>query len=1811
MRLRLLTRAVSVAFLLTFASSLAYATVEFAATSSSGPESSTPALLTVNVAPTPTSAPVTVDYAVTGGTATGGGVDYTLASGTLNFAIGVGSQDVSVTVVDDALDETDETVIVTLSNPTGDSLGANTQHTYTINDDDPTPTVEFDLTSSNASEATTPADLAVSLSAASGQTVTVDYAVTGGTATGGGVDYTLAAGTLTFLPGETTHNVSAAIVDDAIDEADETIIVTLSNPTNATLGANTVHTYTINDDDPAPTVEFDSPSSSGLEFVTAVSLPVSLSVASGQTVTVDYAVTGGTATGGGVDYTLTAGTLTFLPGATTENIPVTITDDALSESSETIIVTLSNPANASLGATTDHTYTIFDDESANFVEFALPSSNGPESTAGVSLTVNLSPSSTNTVTVDYAVTGGTATGGGVDYTLTPGTLTFLPGETTHTIPATVVDDALSEADETIIVTLSNPTNAFIGTNGSHTYTINDDDAAPSLQFDLVSSSGLESSTPADLAVSLSGASGQTVTVDYAVTGGTATGGGVDYTLVPGTLTFLPGETTKNVSITIVDDLLDEADESIIVTLSNPTNVTLGARTQHTYVIIDDDPPGAFTVQFDSSASSGSEALTPANLAVSLSGTSGVTVTVDYAAVGGTATDPDDYSLAPGTLTFLPGETTKNIPVTINDDAVDEADETVIVALSNPTNAVLGANSQHTYTIIDNDPPPTVEFFAPSSGGFEFVTPALLSVSLSASSSQTVSVDYAVTGGTATDPDDFSLPAGTLTFLPGETMKNISATIVDDALTEPDETIIVGLSNPVNSILGVTDEHTYTISDDEGETFFQFALSSSSGAESVTTVLLTVNASPTPTAVATVDYAATGGTATVGGVDYTLAPGTLTFLAGEATKDISVTVVDDLSFEDDETIIVTLSNPTGAFLKPPTDHTYTITDDDAEPTVGFASPTSAGPENVTPALLTVNVLPTPGVTVTVDYAVTGGTATDPDDFSLAADTLTFLPGESSKDISVTIVDDVIYEGDETVVVTLSNPTNAVLGTAVTTHTIEEDEVMLTVGFSSPASSGGEPVTPALITVNVSPTPTAAPVTVDYAVTGGTAVSPEDYSLTPDTLTFAIGEASKDISVTIVDDPWAETDETIVIGLSNPTNSVLGQSSHTYTILNDDPTPVGFVNDVESGTAGWGATGLWHIVDTATDPYPEAYSPTHSWWYGRDATGNYDTGAANAGDLISPHIEFPVDGTLAFWSFEQTEANENYDTKKAYVWTDSGGTWDLVYQSLGSPKLAWHQSAVDLAAYAGEQGFVKFEFDTTDRWYNAYRGWYLDDMVLAFIPPTPIPALVDDMESGDDKWNATGLWHIVDSSTNPYGEAASGTHSWWYGLDATGTYNTGAANTGRLESRPFPLPPGTELWFMTWEEVEPTFDAPSGPFDLRRVWISTDGGSTWDPTPLYQSNVAATTGWELVTVDISAYSSPNAMIAFEFDTVDDLFNDYRGWYVDDVSVAPNGFDEDMEAGITDWEADGLWHLVDTGATPTPDPYANANSPTRSWWYGQPSTGNYNTGAPNSGTLDSSVFRVPADQNLAFFSWEQVEAQAAFTYDLRQVLVSDDGGDSWSLFYTSDGAVQDAWHLVLLDFSSYAGKAVRLRFKFDTVDALYNNYRGWYVDDVQLVTGMPPVLSDDFESGAPGWAATGFWHIVESGVDTYGDAHSPTHSWWYGQDLTGDYDNGATNYGSLFSPEFNLPAAATLNFWNWEETENVAGFDLIRIHLWLDGGAEFHTIYVSDGTQQRAWFDVTVDLSAYTSPQAQLEFEFDTVDPIANYYRGWYVDDVTVGE
>src|SRR6185295_2756198 len=115
-----------------------------------------------------------------------------------------------------------------------------------------------------------------------------------------------------------------------------------------------------------------------------------------------------------------------------------------------------------------------DDNGQPAVGFALTASSAPESRYG-GVAVSLSVTSSTPITVDYTVTGGTATGGGTDYSLPNGTLTFDPGQQTKLLPMTINNDTIVESDETVKIVLLNPVGAGHDGNKFHTYTIIDDD----------------------------------------------------------------------------------------------------------------------------------------------------------------------------------------------------------------------------------------------------------------------------------------------------------------------------------------------------------------------------------------------------------------------------------------------------------------------------------------------------------------------------------------------------------------------------------------------------------------------------------------------------------------------------------------------------------------------------------------------------------------------------------------------------------------------------------------------------------------------------------------------------------------------------------------------------------------------------------------------------------------------------------------------------------------------------------------------------------------------------------------------------------------------------------------------------------------------------------------------------------------------------------------------------------------------------------------------------------------------------------------
>lgn len=208
--------------------------------------------------------------------------------------------------------------------------------------------------------------------------LSIDYATVEGTATAG-QDYLSTSGTLTFGGGETTKSFQIPIADDAVTEPDETFTIELRNPPSVeTLGAPSILVVTIQDRTTVPVIGhgFESVAEGDAGSTSQALLTVNLSAATARSVSVNYATSNGSATGGtscsnpGVDYETTSGTITFQPGTTAVTIPVRICGDRSAESNETFSIDLSNPANATVNPT-GAPVSIIDDD---FLELLLDES---------------------------------------------------------------------------------------------------------------------------------------------------------------------------------------------------------------------------------------------------------------------------------------------------------------------------------------------------------------------------------------------------------------------------------------------------------------------------------------------------------------------------------------------------------------------------------------------------------------------------------------------------------------------------------------------------------------------------------------------------------------------------------------------------------------------------------------------------------------------------------------------------------------------------------------------------------------------------------------------------------------------------------------------------------------------------------------------------------------------------------------------------------------------------------------------------------------------------------------------------------------------------------------------------------------------------------------------------------------------------------------------------------------------------------------------------------------------------------------------
>ena len=317
----------------------------------------------------------------------------------------------------------------------------------------------------------------------------------------------------------------------------------------------------------------------------------------------------------------------------------------------------------------------------------------------------------------------------------------------------------------------------------------------------------------------------------------------------------------------------------------------------------------------------------ATLNVVRTGELGAGATVSYSVTAGSATEGADYTGGSGTVTFGPAENTQNITIPLVNDSQVEADETVVISLASPANAVLATGATTaTLTITDDDP--QVSFSIVSFSVLEDDVTVSLEVVLSAPTPVEVQVQYSTVAGNALAGTDFDPASGVIVFAPNTTSQVLGISVKEDEDQEVQESFAVVLTSPTNAFLGLQSGATISIEDDDGQPSVALNPGTYTVIESAPKVSLTVTLSSATVNIVSVDFSTSSGTALIGS-DFIATSGTLSFGPYETSKTFSITIIDNADSESNETFGAALSNPGNTILDgAQSTATITIVDDDS-------------------------------------------------------------------------------------------------------------------------------------------------------------------------------------------------------------------------------------------------------------------------------------------------------------------------------------------------------------------------------------------------------------------------------------------------------------------------------------------------------------------------------------------------------------------------------------------------------------------------------------------------------------------------------------------------------------------------------------------------------------------------------------------------------------------------------------------------------------------------------------------------------------------
>ena len=899
------------------------------------------------------------------------------------------------------------------------------------------------------------------------------------------------------------------------------------------------------------------------------------------------------------------------------------------------------------------------------VQFSSATYNVAENVGGgnATITVTRTGATDSSVNVNYTtvVAGSTATAGtcgnpGVDYVATSGTLTFAANDASETFTIPICNDTTYEAVETVNLELNTPTgSASLGPQSTAVLNISNLEDQPVLTIDDVTmAEGNSGTTNFVFTVTKTGATELTATVNYATADGfinAATGGpdctASDYISTSGSLSFGPLETTKTITVPVCGDPTIEADEIFFVNLSGGADRTLGDATGDG-IILNDESEITLAV----SPASVFEDSAP-NLVYTFTRTfTNGALTVNFS-VGGSATfgpNPgDDYTQTgaatftppTGTVTFADGSATATVNVNPTPDLTQEPNETVVLTIAPGIGYTIGASDTATGTITDDDAPSTVIVVRETNlhGWVRQVSSTATTAFVVGPGTPPLgegSGELAV-GSDGNSGAQFRQTGFNGTLLSDLTRLRYSSYTSNDG-TAPmtgDQSIYIILNVDLDgdgdfdgsdTLLFFEPEyqHGYTgVVPDQGDNVLNtwqtwdalnggwWSTTGAAGANPGADV------KPLSTIIAAFPNARIHNHATTGSLR-------LVAGFGAGAWDNYVGNVDDVN------VGVSNVNTQYDFEPLPRISITDVTQSEGTPDFTFTVSLSRDSDQV----------------VTVNYATADSSAVAPGDYAAVnpAQTLTFDPGDTSAQVTITVNDDNVFEAAEQFFVNLSAPLNAVILDNQGVGTITDNDPMPTITINNVTQAEGNSGTTAFsFTVSLSH-PSGTNVTVDYDTVPG-AINPategpcgggNDYQSASGTATVTAGTTSTPVVVSVCGETLVEPDETFDVNLSNNSaNSIMAPGTKGIGTITDDDLLIVDDDLVQCPNAGFttiqaaiNAAAAGQTIQVCAGLYTENVDVNKALnLVGPNATINPNTGIRVAEAVVVPATSDPLNGSFA--------------------------------------------------------------------------------------------------------------------------------------------------------------------------------------------------------------------------------------------------------------------------------------------------------------------------------------------------------------------------------------------------------------------------------------------------------------------------------------------------------------------------------------------------------------------------------------------------------